>query len=50
MLVETQNGGSALQQRGERRIAGLEGFAPHVLAVELDQVEGLRNTLASLRR
>jgi hypothetical protein len=40
VLVELQASATRSQHTRQRRLAHLKGLAPHVLAVELDQVEG----------
>ena len=42
MLVETQAWRGFGQHRGERRLAGLERLPTQVVAVQLDQVEGVQ--------
>jgi hypothetical protein len=40
-FVQPQARGSFCQHRGQRRLAHLERLAPQVVAVKLDQVEGI---------
>ena len=42
MLIEANAGRAATQQAGERSLANFNRFAPQVLAVELQQVEGVQ--------
>ena len=42
VLVETQAGGGTPQHRDERGLARFERFAPQVVAVQLDEVEGVQ--------
>jgi hypothetical protein len=45
VLVQTQPRKAPTQQARQRRLAGLERLAPEVLAVELEEVEGVEEDL-----
>ena len=49
MLVEVQARQASPQQARERRLAGRERLAPQILAVELQQVEGVEQHMAASR-
>ena len=48
MLVQPQARQTSPQQAGERRLAGLERRTPQVLAVQLQQVEGVQQHMAAV--
>jgi hypothetical protein len=50
VLVQPQARTGLGQDRGERRLANLQGVPAQVVAAQLDQVEAYWKTLASCRR